>query len=139
MSDIERMASAQYTRKEIDQYRSFLKPTTADEQDDFYGPIRPLMGYELSVANLDKSDGMSYRITILCIQELFANGIDDLGMEEMVLMGSELRLSMSFGAPVLNNIFSNRIEYNQKQELHEYQHPVSKPGFFSRKPPVGGQ
>ena len=130
MNDPERMTTPRYVKQEIDQYRSFLKPTLADDQDDFYGPIRPIIGPELSVAYLDKEDIGSYIITITCIQELFANGLDDLGMEAMTGMTAELKLSMSIGARVLDSIFSNKIEYLQTQNVHEYSHRPEKKGLF---------
>ena len=130
------MAAQSYIKKEIDQYRQFLKPSLADDQDEFYGPIRPLIGPELSVAYLDKEDILSYVLTVKCIQEFFANGIDAIGMEEMTTMTAELKLSMSQDGKVLDNIFSNRIEYSQTQTLHEYQHLPEKKGLLGgRKPP----
>jgi hypothetical protein len=139
MVDPEKMATQQYIKKEIDQYRSFLKPSLADNQDDFYGPIRPLIGPELSVADLDKEDILSYVLAVECIQEFFANGIDAIGMEEMTTMTAELKLSMSQQGRVLDNIFSNKIEYSQTQELHEYQHPPEKRGLLGRKTPPRGR
>lgn len=134
MPDPEKIAQQTFEKKRIDQYRSFLKPTVADDQDDFYGPIRPLIGPELSVANLDKEDILSYYLTIQCVQEMFANGQDDIALEEMTAMTAELKLSMSQEAKVLDNIFSNRIEYSQTQTLHEYQHPPEKRGLFGGRP-----
>ena len=134
MVDPEKMSTQPYIKKEIDQYRSFLRPSLADDQDKFYGPIRPLIGPELSVADLDKEDILSYVLAIECIQEFFANGVDTIGMEEMTTMTAELKLSMSQNGRVLDNIFSNKIEYAQTQELHEYQHPVEKRGILRRKP-----
>lgn len=113
-------------KKRLDQYKSFLNPTMADDQDDFYGPIRPLIGPELSVANLEREDILSYLLTVSCAQEMFANGQDDLGLFIMTNMTAELKLSMSRDGLVVENIFSNKMEYSQTQTLHEYQHPAEK-------------
>ena len=141
MPDPEKIAQQVFEKKRIDQYRGFLKPTVADDQDEFYGPIRPLIGPELSVANLDKEDILSYKITVICVEEMLANGQDDIAIEDMTGMTAELKLSMSDGARVLDNIFSNRIEYSQTQTLHEYQHPPEKRGLFGggrkKGPPPG--
>ena len=138
MDEPEHMAVNRYTKREIDQYRSFLLPSTADDQDDYYKPIRPTIGPELSVANLEKEDGTSYRSTILFILMAFNYGLDDLAMRVMTIMTAELKMSMSFQARVLDHIFSNKIEYTQKQEVHDYQHLDRRPGFFGRKPPKAG-
>jgi len=126
-------------KKRLDQYKSFLSPTLADDQDDYYGPIRPLIGPELSVAYLEREDMLSYLLQIKTAQEMFANGQDDLGLLVMTTMTSELKLSMSREGLVVDNIFSNKMEYTQTQNLHEYQHPANvKQGLLSRKPRGGG-
>jgi len=121
-------------KKRLDQYKSFLIATQADDQNTFYGPIRPLIGPELSVANLEREDLLSFIKTEYCAQEMFANGQDDLGLLIMTTMTAELKLSMSKDGLVVGNIFSDKIEYSQTQEVHEYQHPVEKKrGFFGGK------
>jgi len=136
MDDMIREASRGTGKKRLDIYKDFLTPTTADNRDDYYGPIRPTIGPELSVANIERQDVMSYIKTINCIQEMYANGQEDIALLQMTTMTAECKLSMSIDGLVVENIFSNKIEYAQKQELHEYQHPVKKPGFFG---PKGGQ
>ncbi len=121
-------------KKRLDQYKNFLDPTLADDQDDFYGPIRPLIGPELSVANIEREDILSFLKMENCIQELFANGQDDLGLMMMTTFTAELKLTMSKEGLVVENIFSNKLEYTQTQTLHEYQHPIEKQkkGLFGR-------
>jgi len=122
-------------KKRLDQYKRFLDPTLADHQTEYYGPIRPLIGPELSVANLEREDNISYLRIINSVQEMFANGQDDLALLQMTTMTAELKLSMSHAGLVVGNIFSNKMEYTQTQTLHEYQHqPERKPGLFSRAP-----
>jgi len=135
--DPEKASSLAYQKKRLDQYKNFLNPTLADDQDDYYGPIRPLIGPELSVAVLEKEDILSYLLQVKTAQEMFANGQDDLGLLIMTTMTSELKLSMSRDGLVVDNIFSNKIEYSQSQTLHEYQHNAEqKRGLFGgRSPP----
>ena len=138
MVDPEKMYSASTEKKRLDQYKTFLNPTLADDQNEYYGPIRPLIGPELSVANLEREDIGSYLRQEYTIQELFANGQDDLGLLMMTTMTAELKLSMSKDGMVVDNIFSNKMEYSQTQTLHEYQHPAErKKRFFGGKKPEG--
>ena len=138
MPDPEKMYSASTEKKRLDQYKTFLNPTLADDQNEYYGPIRPLIGPELSVANLEREDIGSYLRQEYTIQELFANGQDDLGLLMMTTMTAELKLSMSKDGMVVENIFSNKMEYSQTQTLHEYQHPAErKKRFFGGKKPEG--
>ena len=130
----EKMYEPNLEKKRLDQYKNFLDPTLADDQEDYYGPIRPLIGPELSVANLEREDILSYLKTEYTTQEMFANGQDDLGLLLMTTMIAELKLSMSKEGLVVENIFSNKMEYSQTQTLHEYQHlPDKKKRFLGRK------
>lgn len=118
-------------KKRLDQYKNFLQPTVADDQVEYYGPIRPLIGPELSVANIEREDTLSYLKAEYAVQEMFANGQDDLALLLMTTFTAELKLTMSCDAKVLDNIFSNKMEYSQTQNVHEYQHmPEKKKGLF---------
>ena len=108
--------------KRLDQFKRFFKPTLADNQEDFYGPIRPIIGSELSVANIEKEDMLSFIKLGYGIQEMFANGQDDLGLMLMTSMTGELKLSMSKDGLVVENIFSNKMEYTTTENVHQYQH-----------------
>jgi len=134
-----RMFEENIQRKRLDQYKRFLDPTLADDQLDYYGPIRPVIGPELSVANLEREDIFSFILQVKTAQEMFANGQDDLGLLVMTTMTAELKLSMSKEGLVVGNIFSNKMEYTQTQTLHEYQHPAErKRGLFGGRPPIEG-
>lgn len=137
MSEIERqMGMLQKDTKRLDQYKIFLDPTKAKNQDDFYAPILPLIGPELSVANIEREDIMSFLRIMYCVQEMFANGQDDLALMMETTLTGELKLTMSKEGMVIGNIFSNKLEYSQTQTVHEHVHPAErqKQGFFSRKP-----
>ena len=132
------MADRAIEKKRLDQYKRFLDPTLADDQLEYYGPIRPLIGPELSVAVLEKEDMYSYILQVKTAQEMAANGQDDLLMLIQTTMTSELKLSMSREGTVVDHIFGNKMEYSQTQTLHEYQHPMEKKrtGLFG--PKTGG-
>ena len=108
--------------KRLDQFKRFFNPTLADNQQEFYGPIRPIIGSELSVANIEKEDMLSFIKMGYGIQEMFANGQDDLGLMLMTSMTGELKLSMSKDGLVVENIFSNKMEYTTNENVHQYQH-----------------
>jgi len=139
MDDMRTLQDFQQSKR-IDQYKRFFTPTLADEQDDYYSQIRPLLGVELSTAFLDKEDIKSYYLTVKMVLELANNGLIELLMDTQSTMTSELKLTQSVEARVLDHIFSNRIEYSQTQTVHEHQHPVvQKRGLFSRgSPPQQG-
>ena len=122
------------SKREIDSYKQFLKPTIADNQEEYYGPIRPTIGPELSVSNIDKSDIVAYRYTILFIYEALGGGFDLLAMEEMSYFTADLKLNMSVEGTVLKYIFSNIIEYKQTQNIHEYPNIPQKKGLFGGAP-----
>lgn len=138
----ERMYESAIQKKRLDQYKSFLDPTLADDQIEYYGPIRPLIGPELSVANIEREDTLSFLKTEYTTQEMFANGQDDLGLLLMTTMTAELKLTMSRDGLVVDNIFSNKMEYTQTQNVHEYQHMAERKrrGIFGGRnpPPEGG-
>lgn len=122
-----------FQKKRLDQYKNFLNPTLADDQTEYYGPIRPLIGPELSVANIEREDTGSFLKAEYVVQEMFANGQDDIALLLMTTMTAELKLTMSRDGMVLDNIFSNKMEYSQNQNVHEYQHlPERKKGLFGR-------
>lgn len=116
--------------KRLDQYKRFFKPTLADNQEEFYGPIRPIIGSELSVANLEKEDLFSFVKLGYGIQEMFANGQDDIGLMLMTSMTGELKLSMSKDGLVVENIFSNKMEYTTTENVHQYQHAQERKKRF---------
>ena len=123
-------------KRQLESIKNFLEPSEAADQSEYYGPVKPILGPELSVANLDREDMLSFMRTVYCAQEMMAHGQDDLALFIMTTMTAELKLTMSIDARVLDNIFSDKIEYSQKQELHEYQHEMEgkKRGLFGRKP-----
>jgi len=127
-------------KKRLDQYKSFFSPTLADNQEDFYSLLRPCLGYELSTANIDKEDMPSYILQVRTAQEMCSNGQIGLTLYIETTMTAELKLTDSVEARVIDNIFSNRMEYTQTQNVHEYTHSVPKKhgllGVFGRKPPA---
>lgn len=108
-------------------------PTLAEDQDEFYALLRPSLGYELSTAYIDKEDMPSYILQVRTAQEMLDNGQIGLVLYIQTTMTSELKLTDSIDGRVVDNIFSNKMEYTQTQTLHEYQHQIPrKKGFFGR-------
>lgn len=121
------MPSDERQYKRLDQYKNFFDATTADEQDEYYGPIRPLIGSETSSSNIEEREDLPSFIKIAtAVQEMFANGQDDLALQLQTTYTVELQLTRSIGGHVLEHIFSNKMEYSQTQNVHEYMHPPEK-------------
>ena len=141
MDEPQRMTDMAMQRKRLDQYKSFFSPTLADNQESYYSSLRPCLGAELSVANLEWEHIYSFVLQIKCAQEMAGHGQDDLLMDIQTTMTGELKLSGSRDGLIVSHIFSNKIEYSQTQEVHEHQHPVrQRRGLFgggSRSPPQG--
>jgi hypothetical protein len=121
-------------RKErLDQYSRFLGPTLPKGDDEWYNKIRQLMGKELSLAKLDKEDILSYLNSIQTAQVFLLHGQEVMGRRIMVDIVSELKLTGSIEGTIIENIFSNRIEYEQTQHVHEHLEPQPKKSFWRRK------
>jgi len=108
----------------------FLSPTVPKGRDEWYNKIRPIMGKELSLGILEKTDIYSHlkqaqtsRIFYLHGQEVIARGV----MSDFI---AELKLSGSIDGTTLSNIFRDKIEYEQTQHVHEHIDQPQKKKLF---------
>ena len=104
----------------VDQYSRFLKPTIPSGQLEYYNPIMPLVGKELSVGIIERSDMMGHLPMVTCIQKLLSFGQIGLSRRYMVGLQSELKLTMSFDGRFIDKIASNKMEYRQEQHVYEH-------------------
>jgi len=125
-------------KQNIDQYSRFLKPTIPEGQLGYYNPVMPLVGKELSIGNIERSDMLGHLPMISCIQILLSYGQLGLHRDMMIKFQSELKLTMSFEGRFMEQIASNKFEYTQEQ--HVYEHGLEEPkkkkgllGFLGRK------
>ena len=119
-------------KQNIDQYSRFLKATIPDGQLDYYNPVMPLVGKELSVGNIYREDMLGYLPMVTCIQKLLSYGQIGLHRRYMVGFQAELKLTMSFDGKFMEQIASNKFEYTQEQHLYEHglEEPKKKKGMF---------
>ena len=108
----------------------FLQPTIPLGNDTFYNLIKQIIGKELSVANLERTDLASYIWQSTTAQVFLLYGQERLSRFLMNMMISELKLTMSIGNEFAHLLFKDSLEYTTTQNVHEYSHQPQKRGFF---------
>ena len=116
--------------KRLTNVERFLEATLPKGKDEWYDKIRPLMGKELSTGILEKTDVGSYLLTVQCARMFLLHGQEITGRGIMTDMISELKLSASIDGTMLENIFREKIQYEQTQHVHEHSEPPQKRGFL---------
>lgn len=125
--------SPQIDQERINQYTRILSGTIPKGEDDWYNKMRQLLGKELSLANLEKEDISSYLRRIQTAQTLVLHGYEIRGRRIMLELISELKLTGSVGGLILEHIFSNRVQYEQTQHIHEHSEQPQKRGLLGRR------
>lgn len=123
--------SGQYTKR-LTHVERFLEPTVPKGRDEWYDKIKPLMGKELSLGILDKTDIGSYLLEVQCARMFLLHGQEITGRGIMTDMIAELKLSASIEGAMLDAIFQEKIQYEQTQHIHEHPEQVRKKGFLRR-------
>ena len=113
-----------------------LRATEPKEMDDYYNPRRPLLGKELSIGLLEKSDMKANFHMCWFIEELFLHAQFDAAFDFMPLCQNDIKARMSIGGELLRSLVSPEVRYKQEQTLHEYTHTPEKKGFFGGSRPV---
>jgi hypothetical protein len=110
-----------------------LRATQPEGYDEYYNTRSPLLGKELSIGVLDKTDMMANDYMCMAILELFNEGQIDFAWDFMTNYQNDWKASMSIDGKLLDRLTSQEIKYSHTQTLHEYEHPVAKKkGLFSR-------
>jgi hypothetical protein len=113
-----------------------LKATQPKGYTDYYNPRLPLVGKELSIGAIDKTDMMANDVMSWTILELFYHAQFDLAFDFMTWYQNDWKASMSIGGELLRNLTSPEYRYTQTQNVHEYQHRPEKRGLLGgRKQP----
>ena len=107
-----------------------LKATEPVGYHDYYNPRSPLLGKELSIGVIDKTDMLANDMMSWAILEYFYHGQFDLAFDLMTWYQNDWKASMSVDGMLLTSLTSQEVKYTQKQELHEFQHPAQKKGLF---------
>jgi len=108
----------------------FLKATQPTGYDAYYNPRKPLLGKELSVGSIDKTDMLANDMMTWTILELFYEGQIDVAWDLMTWYQNDWKASMSIDGKLLESLTSQEYKYSQTQNLHEFQHPPKKRGLF---------
>ena len=119
--------------KRFSSIERFLDSTKPKHADEWFDTIRPLYGKELSMGILDKPDIMSYLLTIETAMNLLSYNIERTGRKIMVKLIAELKLSGSIEGTMIENIFREKIQYEQTQHVHEHTEPAPKRGILGRR------
>jgi len=120
-------------KRSIDQYTKFLEPTIPKGQEEYFNERKPLISKELSVGNIERSDMISYLDMKDAILEFLEEGQIGLARFLMTRYQGELKLSMSFEGRFMDHISSNKIEYTQRQDVHEHVEIPKRKGMFGGK------
>lgn len=115
-----------------------LRATQPDGYDEYYNTRSPLLGKELSIGFLDKTDMMANDYMCMAILELFNEGQIDFAWDFMTNYQNDWKASMSIDGKLLDRITSQEIKYSHTQTLHEYEHTPKKRGLFSSLSRGGG-
>lgn len=124
------MPQAVATKRSIDQYTQFFEPTIPKEQRRYFERVKPLISKENSVANIERTDMISYLVNTEAALECMAEGQIGLGRFLMTMHLADLKLTMSFDGKVIESIVSNKFEYTQRQDVHEHVDYPKRKGFF---------
>ena len=121
------------SRERLDQFSRFLTHTTPRGQDVYWDQRRQLLGKELSVANILRGDMPANLIMVRAIEEMLHHGQIGLARTLIMNMVGEFKMTMSFDGMFIEQLLSNKIEYAQTQNVHEYVHPAERRGLFGRR------
>jgi len=118
------------TRRSIDQYSRFLEPTIPKGQENYYNPRKPLIGKELSIGNIERTDMVGNLDMYDAILEFLEEG--QIGAARFLLtrFQGELKLTMSFEGLFMEYIGTSKFEYKQTQDITEHLPQQRKRGLL---------
>lgn len=129
----ERQPTRSMDPKRLTNVERFLEATLPKGRDEWYNKIRPLMGKELSLGILDKTDVGSYILEVQSARMFLLHGQEITGRGIMTDMIAELKLSASIDGIMLDAVFREKIEYEQTQHIHEHTEPTPRRSFLGKK------
>jgi len=121
------------TRQTIDQYSKFLEPTMPKGQEEYYNSRKPLIGKELSVGNIERSDMIGNFDMEDAIMDFMEEGQIGLARFLMTRFQSEFKMSMSFDGRFMDQVTTSKFEYTQKQDITEHINHPKKAGLLGGK------
>lgn len=111
-----------------------LRATEPTGYKEYYNPRSPLLGKELSLGVVEKTDMMANLEMVWTILEFWKEGQIELALDFTTAYQNDWKSTMSINAEFLRSLTTQEMKYTQTQELHEYQHPPPKKGLFGGKP-----
>jgi len=130
---MEQLPRPNQSTKRFDIFTRFLQPPVPEGEENYYNKIKPLISKNNSISFLQREDIPSYLREGFTAKVFLTKGQERTSRMIMTDYLQELGLSQSiegwFGEEILSG---NKVEYTQTQNLHEYQHPTEKKGFFRR-------
>ena len=99
-----------------------LHATQPEGYEEYYNSRSPLLGKELSIGIIDKTDMLANDMMSWAILELFFEGQTDFAWDYMTWYQNDWKASMSIDGRLLDRITSEEIRYTQEQTVHEHQH-----------------
>ena len=124
------MPNVGYDKKTIDQFSKFLEPTIPKGQEEYFNERKPLISKELSVGNIERADMVGNLDMFDAILEFLEEGQIGLARFFMTRFQGDFKMSMSFEGKFLEHISSNKMEYTQRQDIHEHIERPKKTGIF---------
>lgn len=120
--------------KTIDAHKELLTSDLAENLEDFYARIRPLIGPEVALGVVDKEDLLSYTYMDSTILELFNAGLEDDAVFLMTISQIELKRTPSIEGIAIQSILAqNKYEYTQRIEQYEHPYMPEKKSLFGRR------
>jgi hypothetical protein len=118
-----------------------LRATQPDGYDEYYNSRSPLLGKEISLGIIEKTDMLANDMVTWALLDLAYEGQIDFYWDFMTWYQNDWKASMSIDGKLLDRITGEEIRYTQTQTVHEHQHtqPEVKHGLFSRRKPPGEQ
>jgi len=125
--------SERQDEKRFSTIERFLDSTKPKHADDWFDKIRPLWGKELSLGIFDKTDILSYILTVDVALNFLSYNIERTGRKIMVKLIAEIKCTGSIDGTMIENIFREKIQYEQTQHVHEHSEPQQRRGFLGRR------
>lgn len=125
--------SGRTTERRYSTIERFLDSTKPKKADEWFDQIRPLWGKELSLGIFDKPDILSYLLAIDVALNFLSYNIERTGRKIMVKFIAEIKCTGSIEGTMIENIFREKIQYEQTQHVHEHSEPQQRRGILGRR------
>jgi hypothetical protein len=107
-----------------------LMATQPEGYNEYYNSRSPLLGKELSLGIIDKTDMLANDMLSWAILELFFEGQTDFAWDYMTWYQNDWKASMSIDGKLLDRITGEEIRYTQTQHVYEHQEQQPRRGLF---------